>query len=236
MRFLIVVFLLGAKLSSAQSFSYPKFAKQGASLNALVPQNWKIIDTAFGDLNNDKTEDLALIVEYFLPISENRAYGDNETELIKEFQKPRVLAIYFKSKSGGNYVFASQNNNFILRANEGGSMGDPLRNINISNQNLQLSFEGGNNWRWKLDYEFKYHDKEWDLIRANNVYYHSVSGEMTEKKYNFIDRKVSFISGNIFNRFSGNNQTEENLYFRDLRTFTTFKKPWTWEITKDNFL
>ncbi|MEJ5995369.1 hypothetical protein WG904_13160 [Pedobacter sp. Du54] len=236
MRYLTFFLIFSLKICVAQTFSFPKFVKQGKTLEALTPQNWKIIDTAYGDLNNDKIEDLAFVLEYFLPVSENRAYGDNETELIKEFQKPRVLAIYFKNKQNGPYVFATQNNNFILRANEGGIMGDPLKNINIANQNLQLSFQGGNNWRWKLDYEFKYHNNEWDLIRANNLYYHSVSGEMTEKKYNFLDRKVSFISGNIFKRNAVDNQTEEILYFSGLRTFATFKKPWTWEITKDNFL
>lgn len=236
MRYLFVFFFLGLKFCIAQTFSYPKFIKQGTKLEALVPQNWKIIDTAYGDLNNDEADDLAVVIEYYLPIAENRAYGDNETEIIKEFQKPRILAIYFKNKQSGNYVFALQNNNFILRAKEGGGMGDPRKKITITNQYLQLSFEGGNNWRWKLDYKFKYRNKEWNLIGANNTYYNIGSGEMTEKKYNFIDRKVSMITGNIFNRNAGNNRTEEILYFRDLRTFSTFKKPWTWEITKDNFL
>ncbi|RYG18608.1 MAG: hypothetical protein EOO07_08570, partial [Chitinophagaceae bacterium] len=92
-------------------------------MDILTPKNWKVIDTAHGDLNNDKAEDLVLILEHLMPVAENRAYGDNETELIKEFQKPRVLAIYFKNKQTGSYSFALQNNNFILRANEGGSMG-----------------------------------------------------------------------------------------------------------------
>jgi hypothetical protein len=235
MRYLFLCFFMGVKLCAAQTFSYPKFVKQGKSLEALVPQSWKIIDTAYGDLNNDQTTDLAFIVEYHLPIAENRAYGDGEMELIKEFQKPRVLAIYFKNKSG-NYVFALQNNHFILRANEGGTMGDPFKSINISSQNIKLSFEGGNNWRWKLDYEFNYRNKDWNLITANNTYYHINSGEMTEKKYNFLDRRTYLITGNIFNRNAGNSHTEEILYFSDLRTFNTFKKPWTWEITKDNFL
>lgn len=236
MRYLFLVFLFGLKICSAQTFSYPKFVKQGTRLEALIPQNWKIIDTAYGDLNHDEAEDLALVVEYYLPITENRAYGDNETELIKEFQKPRVLVIYFKNKQNGNYVFAVQNNHFILRENEGGSLGDPFKKITITNQNLKLSFEGGSIWRWKLNYEFKYQNKEWDLISADNIYYHNDSGEMTEKRYNFIDRKVYFIFGNIFNRNAGNNQTEEILYFSNLKTFSTFKKPWTWEIIKDNFL
>jgi hypothetical protein len=236
MRYLFIIFFLGIEICAAQTFSYPKFAKQGSSIATLVPQNWKVIDTASGDLNNDKAADLALVLEYFLPIAENRAYGDNETELIKEFQKPRVLAIYFKNKESGHYVFVMQNNNFILRANEGGSMGDPLKHISITNQNLTLSFEGGNTWRWKLDYDFKYTNSAWNLIGARNLYYDSGSGEMTEKKYNFIDRKVNLVKGNIFNRNTHHIQTEEVLYFRDLRTFATFKKPWTWEITKDNFL
>lgn len=227
---------MGLKFCAAQTFSYPKFAKQGKSLEALIPKSWKIIDTAYGDLNNDQTNDLAFIVEYHLPVAENRAYGDNEMELIKEFQKPRVMVIYFKNRQTGNYMFALQNNNFILRANEGGNMGDPFKSIDISSQNLRLSFEGGNNWRWKLDYEFNYRNKDWNLILANNTYYHINSGEMTEKKYNFLDRRAYLITGNIFNRNAANSHTEEILYFSDLRTFNTFKKPWTWEITKDNFL
>ncbi|SFG78524.1 hypothetical protein [Pedobacter insulae] len=236
MKYFFLCFFIGLKVCAAQTFSYPKFVKQGRTLEKLVPQNWKIIDTAYGDLNNDQTDDLAFVVEYHLPIAENRAYGDNETELIKEFQKPRVLAIYFKNPQSGNFAFALQNNNFILRAHEGGGMGDPFKNINIANQNLQLSFEGGNNWRWKLDYDFNYRNKDWSLILANNIYYHIGSGEMTEKKYNFLDRRTYLVTGNIFNRNSGNQRTEEVLYFSDLRTFDTFKKPWTWEITKDNFL
>jgi len=236
MRLFLICFFLGLKFCTAQTFSYPKFSKQGTEIADLVPQNWKVIDTAFGDLNNDATVDLAFVIEYHLPISENRAYGDNETDLIKEFQKPRILVIYFKSKPSGKYIFASQNNNFILRDQEGGNMGDPLKKISIAQQNLQLSFEGGNNWRWKLDYIFSYRNKEWNLIGANNRYYHNNSGEMTERTYNFIDRKVSLVTGNIFNRNTGNNHTEEILYFSTMRTFTTFKKPWTWEITKDNFL
>ena len=234
MKYLILFFLMSWQISIAQTFSYPKLNKQEKDLQSLIPKNWKIIDTAFGDLNNDKTEDLALVLEYYLPITENRAYGDNDTELIKEFQRPRILAIYFKKLD--KYTFVIQNNNFILRSEEGGTMGDPFKNINIANHNLYLAFEGGSNWRWKLNYEFKFQNNDWNLISANNMYYNSDSGEMTEKKYNFIERKVYLTTGNLFNRAAANQVGEEIIYFSGLRTFSTFKKPWTWEITKDNFL
>jgi len=235
MRYVFLFLFLICKFSSAQTFTYPKFPKQGKDITNLIPKDWKVIDTAYGDLNNDATHDLAFVLEYGLPIAERRAYGDNETELIKEFQKPRMLVIYLKNKQSDTYTFCVQNNNFILRANEGGSLGDPLKKIEITNQNLQLSFEGGHRWRWKLNYEFKLRDKEWTLVKANTLYYNNESGEMTEKNYNFVDRKVFQIIGNIFSA-EKNIGTEEILYFSNLRTFNTFKKPWTWQVTKDNFL
>ncbi|RZK91516.1 MAG: hypothetical protein EOO98_05690, partial [Pedobacter sp.] len=117
-------------------------SKQGVDINALTPNKWTVIDTAYGDLNHDNIQDMALILEHNLAINERRAYGDNETEIIKEFQKPRVLAVYFKD-SKGKYTLALQNNNFILRANEGGEMGEPLKSLKIANNSLHLGFEGG---------------------------------------------------------------------------------------------
>lgn len=236
MKSLLFFFLFSWQICTAQTFSYPKFAKQGPNLASLIPQNWKPIDTAYGDLNNDQIEDLAIVLEYYLPITESRAYGDSETDLIKEFQKPRVLAIYFKNEKSGAYIFAMQNNNFILRSEEGGAMGDPFKAISIIDNSLLLTFEGGSNWRWKLNYEFKYKLKDWSLVKANNMYYHAGSGEMTDKLYDFSKRTLKQTTGNLFNRNALNEINEEILYFSQQKTFSTFKKPWTWEITKDNFL
>ncbi|MFA6277576.1 MAG: hypothetical protein WC622_12545 [Pedobacter sp.] len=215
---------------------YPKLSAQGNEINSLTPTNWNVIDTAFGDLNNDKLEDLVLVLEFNNPIIEKRAYGDGETELIKEFQKPRILAVYFKDQRSGKYKFALQNNNFILRSQEGGELGEPFKNLTIQNNCLNLAFEGGSNWRWKLNYQFKYQNKDWVLTQANNIYYNIISGEMTDKLYDFSNRKMKLTTGNIFARNNANEVSEETLNFPQLRTLNNFKKPWTWEITKDNFL
>ncbi|TKC10581.1 hypothetical protein FA048_10395 [Pedobacter polaris] len=236
MKYLIIILVCFTQIGKTQTFSYPLLSKQGKDITTLVPSRWNAIDTAFGDLNNDKLEDLVIILEYNLPISENRAYGDNETDLIKEFQKPRVLAIYFKNAQNGKYTLALQNNNFILRANEGGSLGDPLKNISTANNKLVLEFEGGANWRWKLNYEFKYQNKDWNLVKANNIYYNALSGEMTNRQYNFLARRMRLISGNLADQEGNSLINEETLIFTNFKTFATFKKPWTWEITKDNFL
>lgn len=236
MKYLSIIFIFLTTIAKSQIFSYPQLSKQGKNIEALIPANWTAIDTAYGDLNNDNLDDLAIIFEYKLPITENRAYGSNDTELIKEFQRPRVLAIYFKHTQSGKYTLVTQNNNFILRANEGGSLGDPLKNLSIAANKLFLKFEGGANWRWILNYEFKYSNSDWNLVKANNIYYNANSGEMTNRQYNFLARKMRIISGNLADKDGNNLVNEETLFFTSFKTLANFKKPWTWEISTDNFL
>jgi hypothetical protein len=236
MRIGLITLLLfcGYATTYAQSFKYPVLIPQGKTIKSLIPAQWKVIDSVYGDLNNDKVEDLALIYEFYAAVKENRAYGDNTTELITEIQRPRMLAVYFKS--GRNYKLVTQNNNFILRSEEGGSMGDPLRPLVIADNVLNLAFEGGANWRWKLNYSFKYQDKDWQLTKASNYSYHSGSGDMNSKKYDFVNKKRIITIGKINNKDSGNEIIEQNLTFKTLRTFSSFKKPWTWELGPDEFL
>lgn len=236
MRCLIFFMLLSAgNFALAQKFSFPKLASKHISPALASPANWSVIDTAIGDLNADRLEDLALVLEYQHEVDEERAYGNYAIELIKETQKPRILAIYLKEKSG-NYRLALQNNDFILRSQEGGMLGDPLKALRIADNKLMLSFEGGNDWRWKLNYDFEYQQNAWTLVTANNVYYHKDSGEMVDKQYDFIERTIKTVVGSIFKRNIANNSDEDILVFGKPRTFDDFKKPWTWEITKDNYL
>lgn len=223
-----------ANASFAQKFSFPKLVSQSDKPINNIPKNWKVIDSAQGDLNKDNQPDLVWILEHDTPIKEDRAYGNYEIELIRETQKPRILVIYFKTDN--KYRLALQNNNFILRSEEGGKMGDPLKGLRIDSNKLTLSFEGGNDWRWKLNYEFEYQQKEWNLVTANNVYYHKDSGEMVDKQYDFIDRTIKTVVGSIFNRNIINTTDEDILVFGSKRTLKDFKKPWTWEVTKDNYL
>lgn len=233
---LILFFLLCHTAIYAQPFIFPELPASGKSLEALIPSNWKVIDSVYGDLNNDNIKDMAFVIEFYRPVKENRAYGDNNTELITEVQRPRILAIYFKKSAGGAYRLATQNNNFMLRSEEGGAMGDPLRPMHIKANQLSLSFEGGGNWRWILNYSFKYFDKDWQLVQANNYAYHSSSGEKNDKQYDFINKTRKVITGTMNQSILADTTFEEPLTIKTLRTFNSFKKPWTWEIKTDEFL
>ena len=235
MRILInLLFLCCCLTAPAQNFKFPAVPAQGKTIKALIPAQWKVIDSVYGDLNGDKTEDLALILEFYASVKENRAYGDNTTELITEIQRPRVLTIYFKA--GRNYKLITQNNNFILRSEEGGAMGDPLRPLSIADNNLNFAFEGGSGWKWKLNYSFKYQGNDWQLTKAGNYAYHNSSGEMNDKQYDFVNKKRVVISGTVDNKDADNEKMEQPLSVKTLRTFQSFKKPWTWEIGPDEYL
>lgn len=233
--FLFYLLILIAQVSVAQkAFQFPKLKPQAVSTAQLKPGNWNIISTAEGDLNGDGTADLALVLEYFKAIDEIRVYGDNTTGIIKETQKPRILAIYFKKDQV--YTLSTQNNDFILRSEEGGKLGDPLQQIAIKDQQLYLRFQGGNEWRWELGYTFKFENKDWFLTNAINLYYNNSHGDMTERIYNFKDRELYTTHGNLYRRDIGNYKTSEVLFFSQLRTFKTFKKPWAWEIMPNVYL
>ncbi|MFA4868337.1 MAG: hypothetical protein WC623_09075 [Pedobacter sp.] len=233
---LTLFFLLFHTALYAQPFVFPVLPEYGKSADLIVPQNWKIIDSISGDLNNDNVKDIALVLEFYRPVKENRAYGDNTTEIITEMQKPRILAIYFRKSVKGSYRISVQNNNFMLRADEGGEMGDPLRPMSIADNKLTLSFEGGGHWRWKLNYSFKFQDKDWKLITANNYAYQQESGETNDKQYDFVKNKKKIISSVINNGTLASETFEQPLNIKTLRTFNSFKKPWTWELIPNEFL
>ncbi|MFW0715263.1 hypothetical protein [Pedobacter sp. N23S346] len=233
--FLISIFFIQTSFAQ-NAFIFPKVKQRASSVEQLNLAKWKIIKTANGDLNNDGIADFALIFESDKMIDETRTYGDNNSEIIKETQKPRILAIYFKDKSTGNYQLSAQNNDFILRSEEGGKLGDPLQQIEIKDQQLFLRFRGGSEWRWELGYTFKFQNKDWFLTNAINIYFNQNTGDMTERIYDFNTRELFTTVGNLHRRDIANRKTSEVLYFSQLRTFKTFKKPWAWEIMPNVYL
>jgi len=229
--------MLCAQFSFAQkTFIFPKIKTQGSSVEQFTPADWTVIDRTYGDLNNDGLADLAVILEYDKAIDETRVYGDNSSAIIKETQKPRILALFFKDKSSENYYLSTQNNDFILRSEEGGKLGDPLQKIAIKDQQLYLRFQGGSEWRWELGYTFKFENKDWFLTSAINLYFNQNTGDMTERVYDFKTRELFTTVGNLHRRDIANKKTSEVLYFSQLRTFKTFKKPWAWEIIPNVYL
>ena len=59
-----VIFFFSFSSSFGQSFSYPLIKSVGVSTNEFVPFGWTILDSAFGDLNKDGTDDAAIVLQH----------------------------------------------------------------------------------------------------------------------------------------------------------------------------
>jgi hypothetical protein len=61
----VLIFIL-TFLSSvvfSHEFSYPSINVKGTQINDFVPAGWIILDSASGDLNKDRSEDIFLILQ-----------------------------------------------------------------------------------------------------------------------------------------------------------------------------
>ena len=98
--------------SVGQQFHYPILPAVTHSIDGFKPQQWTVTDTAFGDLNKDGLEDMALVLEYKDTVMEVLPPGS-----IAKPSIPRILVIVFKLREG-EYSLAAQNNLFLLRSKE----------------------------------------------------------------------------------------------------------------------
>ncbi|NHN32866.1 hypothetical protein G9U52_23910 [Paenibacillus sp. S3N08] len=147
----------------------------------------------YGDMNFDDIEDVALVVE------------QNEADF--ELTPARALVIGYGT-GYGNYELAAFNDNIVLRADEGGILGDPYNGIYFDDQGiLTVSEYGGSNWRWSNNYRFAYLVDEWYFIGYNKIttYLHDES--------EYFETDFDMIHGKILNHYfdeSGNLISDED--------------------------
>lgn len=228
------IFILMLGMVYGQEFIYPSIVTQGKNINSFVPNGWKLLDSAKGDLNKDTHDDIALIIQHKDSISlVVKEFGENETVITQ----PRVLIILFYNPTKNNYFLKEKSNSFILN-HDNPNMDDPYENISINKGVLKIDFHifmnmGG--WGMSSNiYKFRYQKNEFVLIGADCFSTNRGSGATEDTSYNFLTNKVKVSTGSI-------ESDEEKVLWRTLKikklkTFKTFTKPFTWEIEKDIFL
>lgn len=167
----------------------------GKVVTALVPEGWKIISQAGGDLNGDNCVDQVLILESTSPVEMKR---DNQPA-VKAF--PRSVLVAFGA-ADGRFVTMLQNDHFIPAGFENDSMGSDFtwEELAVSPKGVitlgfQVEFPAG---RASLKYLFRYQKTVFALIGAESENLQRGPGEFFAASYNFLTHKVKYEKGGIF--------------------------------------
>lgn len=213
--------------TSPQETVAPKVCHQAES---FLPDGWKVIASEKGDLNKDGIVDVAYVVQ-----NQDKANLVNE-DGVKRDKNPRELIVLFGTEDKKCYVLAVRNKTFIL-ANDNEFMDEPFQGIEIKNGTLRMSFSEfytmGSWTTTQYSYVWRYQDDAFKLIGANTTKFHRGDGDAVEISANFSTKKYSVTTFNMFD-----DEVEETIEWKkmdltQLKTFETFKKPWTWTFSDD---
>ena len=202
--FILSLFLICSFYAFAENF--PQKAK---SINDFVPKGWKILKDengsnfiAKGDLNKDKLEDVAIIIEKNdkKNIKKNESLGPDELNL-----NPRILLVLFKEKNG-TYTLAAKNDKGFIKSEgneETPTLMDTLSNISIKKNVLKITFNysmSAASWNTSSDtYIFRFQNNVFELIGYESDSYMRNTGEEEKVSINFSTNKVkSTTGGNMF--------------------------------------
>jgi len=232
MRILLtIIFLLHFGFVFGQNFSYPSINMQAKDINNFIPNNWKLLDSAQGDLNKDKQTDLALILQYKDSIS---IVNKDDDSIVTQ---PRILIILLYDPTTNQYQLVEKSNSFILYHDDS-NMEDPYQDISINSGILKIDFSffmfSGGWGMYHNSYKFRFQDTSFVLIGADESYVHRATGESEDRSYNFLTKKVKVSTGTI----SSDKQKViwRTIDLKEQKTLKTFKEPFSWEVEKDFYL
>ncbi|WP_196888619.1 hypothetical protein [Aureivirga sp. CE67] len=116
-------------------------------------KDWDILKEVKGDLNKDEKEDVVLVLESKDSILEKR-YNQDPRKI-----QGRILAVLL-NKDGEQKVVV-QNNEFLLRGDEGGMFIGIEPELKIANNNLHVAYEFT---RSSIEYEFKHKNEDFEIL------------------------------------------------------------------------
>jgi hypothetical protein len=169
------------------------------SIQDFIPKGWKKITECKGDLNKDKIDDVAFIIEQ----NDKKNFILNKQGLGTDTLNvnPRRLIVLLKKENA--YTLAESNDAFIPRTNDPGNscLMDPLveGGIGIEKGNLVLVFNYwyscGSWYNTNKTFTFRYRDDRFFLIGFDFYQFHRSTGEIVEESRNYLTKKQSETTG-----------------------------------------
>lgn len=134
---------------------------------------WEIIASAKGDLNKDKLDDYAVIIEKN-DVSEQklkRFYITNDAPYInssaediwESTSQPRKVVVFFAQKNG-QFEPVLMHSDWVERSDMGGVLGDSFDGLEIHNGSFLLKGFGGSRDKWLRTIRIRYQEDKWRMI------------------------------------------------------------------------
>jgi len=147
--------------------------KVPAEVTPFVASGTKAIALEKSDLNGDGREDFILVLEKEKPA--------RDADDFPVGQRPFLILL---RGADGNLTVAKRNERIIMCSQCGGVFGDPFEGVIAGKNTFSVEHYGGSSWRWKYSYKFNYSriDKTWQLVRVEDISYHTSDPEKAKTK------------------------------------------------------
>lgn len=161
---LFVLALLCAATTTTSTAAQDEPLRVPDEVRPFVEQGTKAIALEAADLNGDGRGDFVLVLERESPSTDADDFPVN--------QRPLLLLV---RGADGKLSAAKRNERLVMCSRCGGVFGDPFEGVEAARNTFTVNFYGGSNWRWKYAYKFNYSriDKTWQLVRTEEVSYHT---------------------------------------------------------------
>jgi len=144
-----------------------------AEVAPFVEGGTKAIALEAADLNGDGRQDFVLVLEKENPQSDENDFPVNQ----------RPLLILLRG-ADGKLSLAKRNERVVMCSKCGGVFGDPFEGVIAKRNTFSVEHYGGSAWRWKYSYKFNYSriDKTWQLVRVEELDYHTSDPDKVKTK------------------------------------------------------